>query len=110
MSLPAWMPQQSTENDKDTLEPYLITLFELSDRNPAPIFPEQTLYSLVLSLRGVAELQHTKDLGLWRKKSSFLKQNHSAREEFPPTLALHLPNFSPTRVRTQKSRITVGCF
>lgn len=43
-----------------------------------------------------------KGLCLWRKNRSFLKQNHSAREEFSATPAPYLPNFAPTGVRTQQ--------
>lgn len=74
--------------------------FEVSGWNPAPVFPEQTLHNLVLSLRGAAEHQHTKGLCLWRNKRSFLKQNHSAREGSSPTSATYLLNFALPGVRT----------
>lgn len=74
--------------------------FEVSGWNPAPVFPEQTLHNLVLSLRGAAEHHHTKGLCLWRMKRSFLKQNYSAREGTSPTSATYLLNFALPGVRT----------
>lgn len=64
------MPQQCTKSGRDTLE--LIT-FELTDHNPAPVFPEWTLHSLISSLRGAAELQHRKGLSLWRRREFHFK-------------------------------------
>lgn len=100
MSVLAWALQQRAESSKDTLELELITFFEVSGWNPAPVSPEQTLHNLVLSLWGAAEHQHTKGLCLWRKKRTFLKQNHSVREGSSPTSATYLLKFALPGIRT----------
>lgn len=100
MSVLAWALQQRAESSKDTLELEFITFFEVSGWNPAPVSPEQTLHNLVLSLWGAAEHQHTKGLCLWRKKRTFLKQNHSVREGSSPTSATYLLKFALPGIRT----------
>lgn len=64
------MLQQCAKSGRDTLE---LIAFELTDHNPAPVFPAWTLHTLISSLRGAAELQHRKGLGLQRKKEFCFK-------------------------------------